>query len=361
MLIVTQADQTSAISLDAISGLTRTAASHAERSATRIRKITNQMSILALNAKIESAKAGSHGRGFAVVADEVRTVGTEIDTIAQDIQSELSRRLSEVDTMVLSLDRRATGERLVDLAFAAIDVMDRNLYERTCDVRWWATDSSFVEAVQDPTPDRLAHASRRLGVILSAYNIYFDLWITDLAGNILANARPGDYALQGRSVRDLPWFARAASLPTGNDYIAGDVVRSVLHGGRETISYAAAIRENGHPDGRPIGVMATSFDWKAQAQSVVTGIRVDQNLRQNGLRVLLIDARGRVIAASDGNGILSETIRLPGDVPRMSGVHQADGQLMGWHRTQGFETYPGLGWTGVVIQTLPKARRSTEN
>ena len=27
-----------------------------------------------------------------------------------------------------------------------IDLIDRNLYERSCDVRWWATDSSVVDA-----------------------------------------------------------------------------------------------------------------------------------------------------------------------------------------------------------------------
>jgi hypothetical protein len=26
----------------------------------------------------------------------------------------------------------------------AIEIIDRNLYERTCDVRWWATDSAVV-------------------------------------------------------------------------------------------------------------------------------------------------------------------------------------------------------------------------
>ena len=28
-----------------------------------------------------------------------------------------------------------------NLALNAIELIDRNLYERTCDVRWWATDS----------------------------------------------------------------------------------------------------------------------------------------------------------------------------------------------------------------------------
>src|SRR5450756_1631615 len=40
-----------------------------------IQQITGQMKMLALNALIESSRAGAHGAGFAVVAQEVRGVG----------------------------------------------------------------------------------------------------------------------------------------------------------------------------------------------------------------------------------------------------------------------------------------------
>ena len=47
-----------------------------------IQQITNQMKMLALNALIESSRAGSLGAGFAVVAQEVRSVGQKVETIA---------------------------------------------------------------------------------------------------------------------------------------------------------------------------------------------------------------------------------------------------------------------------------------
>ncbi len=57
-----------------------------------IQKITNQMKMLALNALIESSRAGAQGAGFAVVAQEVRSVGQQVETIARELEDQLTKR-----------------------------------------------------------------------------------------------------------------------------------------------------------------------------------------------------------------------------------------------------------------------------
>jgi hypothetical protein len=317
----------------------------------RIQAITGQVKILALNALIEATRASEQGRGFSVVAQEVRTIGAEIESIAKELEAELAGRIGDLQGLVKRMSEKAQGDRLTDLALNAVELIDRNLYERTCDVRWWATDSAVVDCAADPSPANAAHAAKRLGVILGAYTVYLDLWLCDLDGRVLANGRPDRYPnVRGQSVAGESWFRQAMALRSGDDFVAGDVTRQERLGGAQVATYCASVREGGEPNGRAIGVLAIHFDWEPQARAIVQGVRVAPEDRER-TRVLLVDARRRVIAASDGQGVLTETLSIDFR-GRESGVERDErrGVVTAFHHTPGYETYRGLGWYGVIVQ-----------
>jgi len=309
-----------------------------------IQQITNQMKMLALNALIESSRAGALGAGFAVVAQEVRSVGQKVEDIARELETQLTGRTANLAQSIDDMMERARGERMVDLALNAVELIDRNLYERTCDVRWWATDSAVVDCAADPGDANVSHVAARLAVILRAYTVYLDLWLCDLNGNVLASARPDRYAVKGANVGRMPWFSDALKLRSGDAYVAGDIERQPLLGNAQIATYCASVREGGDANGKPLGVLAIHFDWEAQARAIVEGIRVNDDKA----RVLLVDSKFRVIAASDGQGLLTERVPLKGG--RSGCFKDGSGPQIAFHLTPGYETYKGLGWFGVILR-----------
>jgi hypothetical protein len=203
-----------------------------------------------------------------------------------------------------------------------------------------------VDCAASPAPAAITYASERLGVILGAYTVYLDLWLCDLNGNVVANGRADSFNVRGHNVAATKWFRDARGLRSGDDYVAGDVERQPLLGDAQVATYCASVRADGKANGKPLGVLAIHFDWESQARAIVQGVRVGAADRA---RVLLVDSNLRVIAASDGQGLLSERVPLKLDGHRSGFYHDRSGALVAFHATPGYETYKGLGWYGVIL------------
>jgi len=319
-----------------------------------IQKVTGLLRMLALNAMIESARAGAHGRGFSVVAAEVREIANNVGLFSEQLQKELASQIDILSNHTQSMANAAMSSRMIDLALNAIEIIDRNLYERTCDVRWWATDSAVVDCAANPTAVSVNYASKRLGVILGAYTVYLDLWLCDLNGKVVANGRPDRYPVAGLEVSHEPWFVQAKRLSSGDEYAVGDISECAGLNGAEVATYAAQVRSGGESSGARLGVLAIHFDWAPQAQTIVRGVRIEAE-ESDRTAVLLVDAMGRIIASSQQAGGLNARFPLETHNRSNGCYQQGDGSIVAFHATPGYETYRGLGWHGVIVRRPNKA------
>jgi hypothetical protein len=111
-----------------------------------IQQVNMKMRMISFNSKIEAARAGAAGKAFSIVSEEMKILSDKTATVAKTLRSDSARSTQQLKDICDQLSTQVRGLRLSDLALMNIDLIDCNLYERSCDVRWWATDSSLVDA-----------------------------------------------------------------------------------------------------------------------------------------------------------------------------------------------------------------------
>lgn len=91
--------------------------------------IVAQMTIVALNASIEAARAGHTGRGFAVVANEMRTLSVRAEALSKSYRDNLYR--NDLIATTVFQDMQAGGKMVLNAA-VGLDVTNRKVQAALC-------------------------------------------------------------------------------------------------------------------------------------------------------------------------------------------------------------------------------------
>ncbi|MEK9969878.1 MAG: methyl-accepting chemotaxis protein [Ferrovibrio sp.] len=312
--------------------------------------IAFQTTLLSLNASIEAARAGDVGRGFAVVAQEVKSLANQATVNSRRFREVVLKRISESKQAAEAIIKDSEGPRLTDMAHTLVQLIVRNLYERTCDCRWWATDDAMWQALQQPSRDTHHRAGERLAVINRFYTVYLNLVLADASGKVVATSNPRAFPrMVGSMVDRTRWFQAAMQSKSGDDYIVDDISQSEGHDNKPVAIYSAAVRENGQINGKAIGVLGVVFDWDKQGKSIVADEPSLSAEEWNRSRCMLLDAKLRAIAVSDDFG-LYQHFDLRHQNKARGFYYLPNGDLVAFARTIGYETYDGLGWYGAIVQ-----------
>ncbi len=245
----------------------------------------------------------------------------------------------------LALESLRKYERLLQFkAQVAIDIVIRNLFERTADIGFLATDvetCSFLRHrdVQQAAPEREALAER-FRAYRAKYSVYSDVVLLGTEGEVLCRSRsdrPLD-TCQDPYVHE----ARCTSEPYveyfGPSVLAPDEIESLIY----------AYRVVG-PEGR-VGVLCLVFRFQDELAGVFRNLRAPRDWTL----LCLVSREGHVVATSDPLQLPTGT-RL--DVDGADHTVRLGGRLylVGARRTTGYQGYEGPGWMGCALVPIEHA------
>lgn len=263
------------------------------------------------------------------------------------IMSATQAGFSRLETeLVHSLVQEKVGNVLALIGTKArfvIDIVVRNLFERTADVGFLATDRDLCAFVAGQTTDVDA-IRMRLREYRSKYTVYNEILLLDTQGNVLVQIDP-DAPVEGSTD---PLIEQTLKSDT---YVETFRATDLRPGHRQALIYSQRLH---HPaSGAVVGVLCLSFDFERE----MAGIFRSHRDREGRTNLLLLDAQGRVIASADERWIAcGSTVPIQtGSLPKVF-IHEGREYLLQTCPAVPYQGYPGpSGWQGQVMVPLAMA------
>ncbi len=255
----------------------------------RAERIQQDLNRSVWNGSVRQIDASQGNAAFA------KTLLWEISNAGRKTQAVFEQSIGNLHQTVVA----AILQNSLSRAAFAIDVMDRNLYERANDCRWWALNATFRRVLDDQAIDaaEAGRCTEVLAYINNLYTVYENLVLFDARGTVVAVSRDAHRGLVGQRL-DEEWVPRALSITNSQGYVVSDFAPTRLYGGRHTYVYAAAVRD---PAGEAaVGGIAIVFDAAPQFDAMLAdALPRDGNgqVVENSF-ALFTDASGRVLASS---------------------------------------------------------------
>jgi methyl-accepting chemotaxis protein len=268
------------------------------------------------------------------------------------------------------------GVEQSEVAYNAIDKLDRNLFERYGDVQAYAgsdpakaMDAARIQTWMDTT----------MGIYTPIYKL---MVVADTRGRIVAANRvtldgePLDTSsLIGMDVSGEAWFKTAASgeLEPAETFVEDlhedPLLREVYGDGEQSLAmnFSYPIRDDA---GEIVGVWSNRFNWEV-AQSILGDVLARAKASGGDTqRFFLMNHEGTVLHSFKPEETLKKS-HADKPVVRLALRPKADGhvsgeaidgsgveRIFGYHHSVGYSTYPGVGWAIVSSRVRSEALAS---
>jgi chemotaxis signal transduction protein len=241
----------------------------------------------------------------------------KLKTILEQISETGARSNDLFAQSIRDLYETVLSSNLRDSEFVShlmVDLLDRNLYERSDDCRWWALTPELQVALAEPVKSEqtVARINEILDYINTLYTVYTRIFVYDHDGRIIASTDFKGDGLQvvGTSI-DARTLENVVALIDDQQYYVTPFEKTMLYGGRPTYVYHAAIH---HPDNNSVvGGIGIVFDAEPEFAAMLHAALGDKK----EATALFIDRSGRIVSSTDPTRPVGDILDIDPDILKL--------------------------------------------
>jgi len=254
--------------------------------------INDDLQLIVLNGIITAARKDAVE--FMPVLEAIKKIGQDINNVFSDSIESLFSTI--VSSQLNSVRLQAS---------LAVDIMDRNLYERANDCRWWAVSSILRKALSATSPDKEI-IQQTLATIHSLYTVYHTLYVYDKQGHYVAFSDDQYNDQIGQNIEANSGAEAVFKLTDIYQYTVSPFKEFDCYQGACTYIYNAAIRDMAQMD-NIIGGIGIVFDSTVEFKAILIDILPRENGEiKSGAKALFTTEQGTILASSSDEYSIGE-------------------------------------------------------
>ncbi|PLY09173.1 MAG: chemotaxis protein CheW [Arcobacter sp.] len=229
--------------------------------------------------------------------DQSEMTRTFSRALLNEISSTGEKTKKIFDLSIANLTKTIILNNATYVASLMVDIMDRNLYERANDCRWWALTQDFMDVLTSSNVDKTHNPklTEILKYINNLYTVYTNLFIYDTNGIILAVSNEKEKHLIGMQLNDNT-VEKTMDIKDNNDYFVSKFKKTKFYNDDFTYNYYASIKS----DEKVVGGIGVVFDskveFKAMLEESIPNFKSSEDEKRFGV---FTDKSGLIISSTN--------------------------------------------------------------
>lgn len=268
---------------------------------------------------------------------QMSNIGMDISETRQafsNLSEQLLQRLCEETVKKLATELGAKAQ-------VAIDILIRNLFERTADIGFLAMDTiicDFAKKSKEEQKSALPSLQNRFHEYIEKYSVYSDVLLFDLEGTLIASTQDTKI---GKKIESAFIYE---AMHTSQEYVESFGIYPLVSD-KESLLYSYRVCES---DNSPLAVLCLVFKFQDEMQVIISNLIENEAWAD----ILLLDEHHRTIYSSDpfhyALGSPQKTALKSFDIVPFSGSEY----VAKTQATKGYQGFYGLGWMGHALMPL---------